>query len=75
MDKRTPSGPQKPDNAYLRYSNFAFQLLGGIGLGGWIGYRLDKYLNLAFPVFLLLFVMGVLVAMIYQMYKQLKEDK
>ena len=36
MDKRTPSGPQKPDNAYLRYGNFAFQLLGGIGLGGWM---------------------------------------
>ncbi len=75
MDKRTPSGPQKPDNAYLRYSNFAFQLLGGIGLGGWIGYRLDQYLNLTFPVFLLLFVMLILGAMIFQMYKQLNENK
>ncbi|HQQ96263.1 MAG TPA: AtpZ/AtpI family protein [Cyclobacteriaceae bacterium] len=75
MDNRTPSGPQKPDNNYLRYSNFAFQLLGGISLGGWIGYRLDKYLNLTFPVFLLLFVMLVLGAMIFQMYKQLNENK
>jgi F0F1-type ATP synthase assembly protein I len=74
MDKRTPSGQQKPDNSYLRYSNFAFQLLGGIGLGGWLGYRLDRYLNLTFPVFLLLFVVGVLSAILYQMYKQLNSD-
>lgn len=74
MDKHTPSGPQKPDNTYLRYSNFAFQLLGGIGLGGWLGYRLDQYLGFRFPVFMLLFIVLVLGAILYQMFKQLNKN-
>ena len=71
--QRTPTGP-KPSNSYLRYSNFALQLFGGIGLAGWLGYKLDKYLALGFPAFLLSFVLIVFTGMIYMVYKNLKKN-
>lgn len=63
-----------PSNSYVRYSGFAFQLLGGIGLGAWLGHRLDLYLNLEFPLFLLLFVLLILAGMLYQIYRRLNQD-
>jgi Putative F0F1-ATPase subunit Ca2+/Mg2+ transporter len=72
MDQdRTPTGPkrQQQSNSYLRYGGFAFQLFGGMGLAGWLGYRLDHYFDLRFPAFLLSFVLLVFAGMIYQAYK------
>ncbi|MDZ4715561.1 MAG: AtpZ/AtpI family protein [Cytophagales bacterium] len=69
-----PTGQKRPSNSYLRFGGFAFQLLGGIGLGAWVGHRLDLYLELKFPVFLLLFVLSILSGMLYQMYRKLNEN-
>ncbi len=68
-----PSKP--PYNSFARFSGFAFQLLGGLGVAGWIGYVLDGYLGLSFPVFMLLFVLSMLAAMMYQINKKLNEEK
>ena len=70
--ERTPTGP-KPTDSYLKYSSFALQLFGGIGLAAWLGYRLDQYLGLKFPAFLLGFVFISFGGMMYQMYKDLKK--
>lgn len=72
----TPTGPkeQRPYNSYVRYSGFAFQLLGGIGLSGWAGYKLDQYLGLKFPAFLLSFVLLAFAGMLYQMYRKLNQE-
>ena len=69
--KRTPTG-QKPTDSFLKYSGFAFQLFGGIGLAAWAGYRLDKFLEFRYPVFLLSFVFIVFAGMMYQMYQNIK---
>ena len=69
--KRTPTG-QKPTDSFLKYSGFAFQLFGGIGLAAWAGYRLDKLLEFRYPVFLLSFVFIVFAGMMYQMYQNIK---
>ncbi len=45
-----------------------------MGLAGWLGYRLDKYLEIKFPAFLLSFVLIVFAGMLYQIYKSLKKD-
>lgn len=75
MEQRpTPSGRKPQSNSYLRFGGFAFQLLGGIGLAGYLGYRLDQYLGIEFPVFLLLFSIGVLAGMLYQMNRKLNEE-
>ncbi len=71
--QRTPTGP-KPSNSYLKYGGLGIQLFGGIGLAGWLGYKLDKYLALEFPAFLLSFVLIVFMGMIYMVYKNLKKD-
>lgn len=74
MDQdRTPTG-QKPSNSFLKYSNFALQLFGGIGLAGWLGYKLDQYLQLKFPAFLLSFVLLVFGGMMYQIYRTLNKE-
>ncbi len=74
--ERTPTGPKAPgpSNSFLKYSSFGIQLLGGIGLAGWAGYRLDLYLELKFPVFLLSFALLVFAGMTYQMYKQINQE-
>ena len=71
--QRTPTD-RKPSNSYLRYSNFALQLFGGMALAGWLGYKLDNYLGIGFPAFLLSFVLTVFGVMIYQIYKGLNKD-
>ena len=68
-----PKG-QPPYSNYLRYSGFAFQLLGGIGLGAWVGFKLDKYFGLKFPLFLLLFIVVILAGMLYQISKRFNKD-
>jgi F0F1-type ATP synthase assembly protein I len=58
-----------PSNNYLKYGGLAFQLLGGIGASGWLGYLLDRYLAFTFPVFMLTFGLLFFVGMIYQLYR------
>ncbi len=70
----TPSEQKPPSNSFLKYSGFAFQLLGGIGVAGWLGYKLDKYLGLDFPIFMLSFVVLMFAGMLFQMYRQLNKE-
>jgi len=69
-----PTGQKPPYNSFLKYSGFAFQLLGGIGVAGWLGYELDRYLALSFPAFMLLFIVLTLAGMLYQMSRKLNEE-
>jgi F0F1-type ATP synthase assembly protein I len=68
-----PSDKNKPVNAYMKYSGLAFQLLASIGIFGWLGYKLDRYLSLGFPAFMLLFGFLAFGAMLYKTYKSLNE--
>jgi F0F1-type ATP synthase assembly protein I len=63
---------KKGTNAYLKWSGLAFQLLGGIGVFGWLGYKLDQYLELKFPAFMLTFGFLAFGAIMYQVYKSVK---
>lgn len=68
------SDPKRPEpNAYLKYSSLAFQLFATIGIAGWLGYKLDNYLSLSFPVFLISFVILSFGGMMYRVFKQLNE--
>ncbi|MBS1542963.1 MAG: AtpZ/AtpI family protein [Bacteroidetes bacterium] len=71
-----PSEPRKPRpfDSLLKYSNFALQLFGGVGLAAWLGHKLDLYLSLKFPVFLLIFGLSVFAGMLYQVYKTFDTD-
>lgn len=71
-----PSDPkkQKPYNTYLKYSGLAFQLVITIGVGGWLGYKLDSYLGMKFPLFLLLFGMGSFAGAMYQLFRSINKN-
>lgn len=49
------------------------QLLLVIGVFSWLGLLLDRYLELKFPAFLLLFMLLSLAGMMYQLYRSLNE--
>ncbi len=65
---------KKGTNVYLKWSGLAFQLLGGIGVFGWLGYLLDQRLELKFPAFMLTFGFLAFGAIIYQVYKSVKDQ-
>jgi F0F1-type ATP synthase assembly protein I len=64
---------QKPSNDFLKYSGLGIQLLAGIGVAAWLGYKLDQYSQLKFPLFLLTFVFIAFGGMMYQLYRSLNK--
>lgn len=65
---------RKGTNAYMKWSGLAFQLLGAIALFGWLGYELDEYLELKFPAFMLTFGFLAFGAVMYQVYKSVRNQ-
>lgn len=68
-----PSDDQKKVNqsSYLKYSGLAVQLLAAIGFFGWLGHRLDLYLKITFPAFLLTFGFLAFAGMMVQIYRSI----
>jgi hypothetical protein len=76
MESQEPS-PSKRSNqysSYLRYSSLAIQLFAAIAIFGWLGYELDRYLNIQFPAFMLTFGFFAFGGMMYQVYRTIKRD-
>lgn len=72
-----PSQPNKklsPYNSYLKYSGLAIQLLATIGICGWIGYRLDRWVEFKYPVFMLTFGLLGFAGIMYQVYKSINRQ-
>jgi F0F1-type ATP synthase assembly protein I len=75
---REPSQPNRKQNqynSYLKYSGLAIQLLAAIGICGWVGYKIDQWLALKYPVFML--VLGFLGfgGSLYQVYRSINKDQ
>lgn len=64
----------KPTNSFIKYSGLGVQMLVTLGVGAWLGLKLDHYLNLKFPVFLLTFVFVLFGGLMYQLYRALNKD-
>ena len=74
MEGPEASDPKRQEpNTYLKYSSLAFQLFFTIGVAGWLGYKLDNYLVLSFPAFMISFIVISFGGMMYRVYKQLNE--
>ena len=76
MDKgQDPSDQKKPSqfNNYLRYSGLAFQLVATIGVAGWIGHLLDNFLELKYPVFILILTILAFAGSLYQLFRSLNQ--
>jgi len=64
----------KPFNAYLKYSGLAVQLVATIGVSGWLGYLLDDYLKLKYPVFIILFTLVSFAGVMYHLYQSINKS-
>ena len=64
----------KQYNTYLKYSGLAVQLLAAIGIFGWLGYLLDGWLGLKFPVFMLIFGFLAFGGMMFQLYRSINRN-
>lgn len=75
-DSQDPSQPKKPtqSNSYLKYSGLAVQLLFTIAISGWIGYKIDQWLELKFPAFMLTLGFLGFGGMMYQVYRSINKD-
>jgi len=65
---------KKPINNLLKFSGLGIQMLVSIGVGAWLGLKLDNYLKLKFPVFLITFVFVIFGGTMYQLYRSLNKD-
>ncbi|WP_245189695.1 AtpZ/AtpI family protein [Lunatimonas salinarum] len=66
---------EKDTPGYVRFIGLAFQMMALIGLGGYLGHRLDDNTTYSFPVWLLTgSFLGTLIAF-YQLFKSLPTDR
>lgn len=65
----TEPNRSKPSDSWLKYSTLAIQLLATLILFGWLGYKLDRFLDFTFPLFMLLFGLLAFAGMMYQLYR------
>jgi len=63
-----------PPPSFLKYSGLGLQLLVSIGLAAWAGLKLDQYLKLKFPAFLMLFVFSAFAGSLYIVYRSLNKE-
>lgn len=59
----------------MRYAGLGTQILVSLGLAVFAGYKLDKWLNLSFPLLVLLLPVVVLCMMIYKLIKETSRKK
>jgi len=61
MDKNKYQKPKKQFDDFIRYSGLAFEMMAIIGIGVWLGIKIDQWLELSFPAFTLgLMVLSVI---------------
>ncbi|HEX7015566.1 MAG TPA: AtpZ/AtpI family protein [Cyclobacteriaceae bacterium] len=75
MNDTEKSVRRRRQNTVIRYGGLGMQMLLTIGVAGWLGHKLDEYLALEFPAFLLLFVMVALGGTLYKLYRALRQEK
>jgi F0F1-type ATP synthase assembly protein I len=73
-------GPSRPNkklnqyNSYLKYSGLAIQLLAAIGVFGFIGYKIDQWVGIQFPAFMLTLGFLAFGAMMFQVYRSINKE-
>ncbi|HEX5111320.1 MAG TPA: AtpZ/AtpI family protein [Saprospiraceae bacterium] len=58
-------------NKYLKYSGLAFQMFVLLGVGAWLGQKVDQWLNTSDPYFTILFILAFTGAFFYRLIKEL----
>lgn len=64
----------KQPNSFIKYSGLGLQMLLTLGVGAWLGLKLDQYLELKYPVFLVTFVFVLFGGLMVMLYRNLNKD-
>jgi hypothetical protein len=64
----------KQPNSFIKYSGLGLQMLVTLGLGAWLGLKLDQYLELKYPVFLITFIFVLFGGLMVLLYRNLNKD-
>jgi F0F1-type ATP synthase assembly protein I len=59
----------------MEYAGLASQLMAALGLGVFIGYKLDRWLSFSFPVFIWVLPLVFLMAMFVKIFKDTSRKK
>jgi F0F1-type ATP synthase assembly protein I len=65
--------PSQSDG-YLKYGGLAIQLLAILGVCGWVGHKLDRWLSLKYPIFMLILGFLGFGAILFQIYRTVNRD-
>jgi F0F1-type ATP synthase assembly protein I len=71
QDPSTPHKKQNQSNSYLKYSGLAVQLLGAIFVFGWIGSKIDQWLELELPLFMIILGLLGFGGIMFQVYRSI----
>lgn len=63
---------KKAFNDYARFSGLAFQMMATIGVFTFIGYKIDGWLKLNYPVFTIIFVFLSVAISMYTIIRNVK---
>ena len=55
---------------YARYSNLAFKMIAVVLTAFFIGWQIDKWIHIGFPLFTLLFSVGAVIMIIILLIKE-----
>lgn len=75
MENNRPKEPLKPSSKkkalkdYMRYAGLGTEMMGSLLLAAWLGYKLDKWLHLSFPLFLLILPLASLAVLLWRIIK------
>ena len=69
------SKPKQGFDKYIKYSGLAFQMIAGLILFGWVGIKIDKYVQLPYPIFTLVGLLLGVVLSIYLLTRQLSKGE
>ena len=73
---KTPNSPNELDKGkrmlsdYSRYSYLAFKMIAVVLTAFFIGWQVDKWINIGFPLFTLFFSVAALIMIIYLLIKE-----
>lgn len=65
MEQNNSQKPKKQIDNFIRYSSIAFEMIAIMGIGVWLGVKIDQWLNLSFPAFTLGLMILSVVGAIY----------
>lgn len=65
---------KKQSNSFIKYSGLGLQMLVTLGVGAWLGLKLDQYLELKYPVFLITFIFVLFAGLMVMLYRNLNKD-